>query len=286
MTAKKSFLEDRKIIVKPIIKAGGMNKEDHDGYFMYTGTEIQFVLPYSIKKGRLVTVLTKEEQAFFEEELDEDLSIHKKKDNFWHSFRIKLRKDEKLMSMGYELDLSDPIDNLKWRVLKEHDSIAPSWTDRNRKGSYKFALVDMDELVENKAKGTDAKKKAYIWFGGIENSKTKMRNFLRVYGNRPSDGATSDWLIGEIGSLIEDPRALKRVLSIIDDEDFAMKLFIEDAIEAGAIDKRTRKYYLPGGDPINENDSGLEGTVTALNKYKRDADEIYLRIEAQVKNNK
>ena len=284
MATKKTFLENKKVILKPIVKAGGMNAEGHDGHFMYTGTEVQFVLPYNAKKGRLETILTPEEQDFFEEVLDEDLSIHKKKDNFWHSFRIRIRKDDKLMEMGYELDLSDPIDNLRWRVLKLNPAIAPSWVERNKRGEYKFALVDANELIETKARKTDKKKKAYIWLGSVEHSPSKMINFLRVYGVKPAPDANPTWLKQEIDKYIEND--LDKVLKIIDDKDYNMKLFIEDAVDAGAIVKKNRKYFLPGGDPINDNDPSLKGTVSALNKYKEEGDDIYLRIEAQIENDK
>ena len=284
MANKKTFLENRKVILRPIVKEGGMNPKGHDGHFMYSGTEIQFVLPYNAKKSRLETILTTQEQDFFEDLLDEDLSIHKKKDNFWHSFRVRIRKDDKLMDMGYELDLNDPIDNLRWRMLKLNPAIAPSWAERNKRGEYKFALVDANELVETKARKTDKKKKAYIWLGSVEHSPSKMINFLRVYGAKPAPDANPDWLKSEIDKLIENE--LDKVLAIIDDKDFDMKLFINDAIEAGAIVKKNRKYYLPGGDPINDNDPSLKGTVDALNKYKKEGDEIYVRIEAQIESNK
>lgn len=286
MANKKTFLEDRKIILKPIVKPGGMNPKGHDGEFMYSGTEVQFVLPYNKNKGRLENILTPEEQEFFEEVLDEDLSIHKKKDNFWHSFRIRIRKDDKLMDQGYELDLSDPIDNLRWRLLKIAPEVAPSWKDRYRRGEYRFALVDADEMVETRARDIDKKKKAYIWLGSVEHSPSKMINFLRVYGSRPAPDASADWLKGEIDKLIENKSTLKKVLDIIDDEDFEMKLFVEDAVDAGAIVKKNRKYYLPGGDPINENDPSIDGTVEALKKYKKEGDEIFVRIEAQINNSK
>ena len=286
MVTKRRFLEDRKIILKPIVKAGGMNPKGHDGEFMYTGTEIQFVVPFNIKKARLENPLTPEEQEYFEKVLDEDLSIHKKEKNYWTDFRIKVRKDDKLMTYGYELDLNDPIDYIRWKVLQIVPEVAPDWASRNKRGEYRFALVDSREIVEDKARKADKKKKAYMWLGSVEGSKTKMANFLRVYGMRPPEDATHDWLKSEIDKLIEQPQSLNKMLEIIEDKHFDMKLFIDDAVDAGAIVKKSRKYYLPGGDLINENDPGLDGTVEALEKYKKEGDEIYLRIVAQVNNSK
>lgn len=281
-----NFLEDRKVILKPISKPGGMNPKGHDGEFMYSGTEVHFVLPYNIRKGRLESILTREEQEFFEKVLNEDLSIHNKVDNYWNTFTVKIRKDDRLMRNGYELDLSDPIDNLRWRLLKIQAHVAPSWNERHDRGEYTFALVNEEEMVESRAKVADKKKDAYIFLGKVESSPSKMINFLRVCGKRPSNTATVSFLKGEIDKLIEDPKTIDLVLSIINDENYDMKLFIEDAIEVGAITKKGKKYFLQGGDVINANDPTLEGTVSQMNIYKRDTDDIYLRIDKQIKNSK
>jgi len=281
---KKDFLEDKKVFLKPIVKPGGMNPKGHDGEFMYSGTETHFVLPYDIKKGRLASILTSEEQEFFESKLNEDLNIHKKIDNFWSTFTVKIRKDDKLMRDGYEMDLSDPIDNLRWRLLKIDSHVAPSWAERFDRGDYTFALVEENEMIESRARVADKKKDAYMFLGKIEGSTKKMIDFLRVYGKKPSATATVDFLKGEIDKLIEDSKTIDNVIAIIKDNDYEMKLFIEDAIEAGAIVRTNRKYYLQGGDVINENDPTLNGTVEQLKIYKRDTDDIYLRIDNQIKN--
>lgn len=283
---KREFLEDRKVILKPVIKPGGMNPKGHDGEFMYSGTEVHFVLPYNIHKGRLETVLTPEEQEYFEGALGEDLNIHRKKDNYWHTFRIKIRKDDRLMRIGYELDLNDHTDYLRWKVLQLSPDVAPSWRERFDKGSYIFALADEHELTENRARMADRRKKAYRFFGKIDSSKKKMRDFLRVYGKIASESATLDFLNGAIDNLIENPGTINKVLEIIDDENYDMRLFIEDAVECGAMIKKGGKFYLQGGDAINKNNPSIEGTVEQMNLYKRDTDDIYLRIDTQIKNSK
>lgn len=282
----KSYLQDRKVILKPIVKQGGMNPKGHDGEFMYTGTEVDFVLPYNINKGRLESILTPDEQKYFEELLDEDLSIHKKVDNYWYKFGIKVRKDDNLMQRGYELDLNDPIDYLRWKLLQVQPIVAPSWEARNDKGEYRFALVDEAQLNEAKSQRADRKKEAYMFLGSIENSRSKMYDFLRVMGKKPSPTATPEFLKGAIDDLIENPKTLSEVLAVIHDENYDMKLFVEDAVEVGAIEKRQRKYYLPGGDPINPADPTLNGTIAVLKEYKRDTDDIYLKILTQINESK
>ena len=286
MNNKDKFLEKRKIKLKPIIKPGGMNPKGHDGEFMYTGTEIIFVLPYNVRKGRLESVLTPEEQKFFEEALDEDLSIHRKTNNFWHRFSIRIRKDDKLMDNGYELDLSDPLDNLRYRLLKIQPLVAPDWESRFRRGEYRFALVDERDEEIRHAEQVDVKKEAYLFLGKIEDSKTKMYDFLRVMGKMPPKNSSKESLKKLIDDMISDPKMIHKVLEAAKDEDYEIKLLINNAVDLGVIEKKRNKYYLPGGDPINPMDSTLKGTVEKLKEYKRDTDDIYLMILTQVNESK
>jgi hypothetical protein len=281
-----NFLEDKTVLLKPIVKPGGMNPKGHDGEFMYTDTEVLFVLPYNVRRGRLESVLTRDEQAFFEERLNEDLNIHKKVNNYWHRFNVRIRKDRKLMEEGYPLDLSDPVDNLRWRLLRIQPEVAPNWESRYDKGEYKFALVDQNEIENTRILRSDLKKRAYMFLDSIENSEVKMYDFLRVAGKSPSKDATKNFMKGVIGDMIEDPSDLQLIISIIDDTDYEMKVFIEDAIACGALDKRVHKYYLPGGDAVNTSNPSLDGTIEILKEYKRDTDPIYLRILEQIKQSK
>ena len=153
-----TILIDKQIRVVPILRQHqrGMFPKGHDGEFMYTGCRRGYPLAIDIKRNQLISILTKEEQDFFERELDMEpgsLSIYKKKDNFWHTFYVYIDKD------GVTLNLNDPMDNLKWRVLKVNPEIAPSWEERNNSAEFMFALVDEEYLIHDEVKKSDKLKK-------------------------------------------------------------------------------------------------------------------------------
>jgi hypothetical protein len=284
--AASKVLENRVIRLRPIIRAGGMFNKEHDGAFMFTGTSIRFVLPFDARNNKWPKIFKDlDEQAAFELLLDVDLNFYKKENNFWKTFQIKITKDENLMKNGYKLDLSNPMDALRYRVLQVLPQIAPSWDVRNHDAQYKFAIVDEQEMESIRSKNVDKKKTAYIFLGKVENSKKKMSDFLRVYGLMPPADASTDWLKGQIDDLIENPKTLNVVLSIINDPNYEIKLLIEDAVLCGAIEKKNKKYLLPGGDPINSADPTLEGTVAKLITLKNETDDIYLSIKAKVEQN-
>jgi len=270
-----SILVKKTVKVVPIIRGSSWLHKGHDGEFLYTGCKHSYCLPLDIKKGRLVNILDKEEQEFFEAELfykPGDLSIYKKTENFWKKFRVDVDKN------GMFLDLSDPIDNLRHRLLSVCPSIAPSWNLRFASGEYKFAIVDTDVEVEDRIKAKDKKKKAYKFLGSIENNWDKMYDFLRVFGRKPAKTASKDFLQAEIDKLIEEPASLEILISLIDDKHYDIKIFIENAVQAKAIVKTGKtQYSLPGGDVIG-------GTLDATIEYLTDPknQDVYLQIKAQI----
>ena len=273
-TESVNYLINKKVKVVPVIRNGGWLPEDHDGAFMYTGCFLETCLPVDSRRKQLVQILTRDEQAFFEKELflkPGDLSIYKKEDNYWHSFRIKLDKE------GLSLDLADPIDNLKWRVLVVEPRVAPSWEQRYASGAYTFAIKDEEIETEARYVKGSRRKDAYKFFGKIENNEEKMRNVLRVYGSDPGPKVKRKTLYNKIDELIEDDRTLDKILAVFNDPHFEMKIFIEEAIRCGAIEKKETRYYLPGGDKIG-------GTQLQAIDWLKDGlnQEVYLKIKNQI----
>lgn len=283
MLNRDEVLLNKTIKVVPVIREGSWLPKGHDGEFMFTGCKRGLCLPLD-KTGRFVKIITDEEQKFFEEVLNLEpntLSIYNKASNYWSqtNFYVVLDKE------GITLDLRDPIDNLKWRVLKANPTVAPSWEERFDSGEYAWALVDSNYESEETASNFKRKTKAYALLAKITNSKDKMRDVLRIYGKRTSGDESDEWLQAELSKIVESGKAgVEKLINIFEDTDFEMKLFVEKAIEVGAIQKNKTRYMLPGGDVIGV---GLDDTVAKLKEYKKNTDEVYLTIAARVdKSNK
>jgi hypothetical protein len=269
-----TILIDKKVRVVPVYRTGGWLKEGHDGEFMFTGTKFEFDLPISRKTGRLVSILTEAEQEFFEKKLfmkPGDLSIYKKVDNFWHDFKVRLDKE------GLVLDLSDPMDNLQYRVCMVSPHVAPDWENRYSSGSFRFALQDEEVITQEKVTKANKRKDAYRFLGKVENNAERMRNVLRVYGDKPSANMKREAMYAKLDEIIEDDATLPKLLAVINDPNFEIKLFIEDAIKVGAIEKNKTRYSLPGGDKIG-------GTLTETIDYLKDAlnQDVYLQIKNRI----
>jgi hypothetical protein len=282
---KRGYLQNKKVYLKPVVRGGKMiSSPEHVAYFQYDGASNWFQLPKN-SMGNLVDPFTNtEEKEFFEKELDLDLNVNKKKDNFWNTFFVKITKDYNLMHDGYIFDLSVPLDNLRYRVTKFQDQVAPSWEERLNRGDYRFALVEEGYAEEAEQNNTNKTIEAFTYLGSIQNSIPKMKDFLGVYYLEkkemkfvPED-ADKDWLRKEVKKVIDSEVDL--ALKIINDPSSKIKNFILQAIRCGAVVKSARnKYDVPG--------EGVSYTYDELVKYLTDAEEVkgdvYLKMAAQIK---
>ena len=110
--------------------------------------------------------------------MDENLNIHRKKDNFWHTFRVTLDKK------GTTLNLSNPQDYLSYLVLRANKLyIAPNGSRMGSRATFRFGMMEEDYEANKTASKADRKMEAYMALGVLrEAGKEGMLDFLRIYG--------------------------------------------------------------------------------------------------------
>lgn len=278
------ILMNRIIRLMPVPRRGQMiEDENHVGYWRYNGTKLRFVLPKSRARHTLYPLLTAEEQAFFEKKLGLDLNLYKKVDNFWYTFEVVIEKTDLLMKEGLKLNLADPMDNLKWRLLKIQPMIAPSWEEAYDSGEYILALVDEHKEVVDRSVKANLVENAYKYLLSISGSQMKLYDFLSIYwlqnpkAKRPDKSTAIDLLKEQAQDIVA--KDLKGFLAIAQDPDYDVKLLIHRGISLGAIDKRinSKEYLTPEGRFLG---SSLEQTIKNL--QAGDYQDDYLRIKAVV----
>jgi hypothetical protein len=248
---RSKFLPRKKVAVMPVPRQGAMiDDPKHRGYFMFTDTKVSYCLPYDIKRGSFVIILNDEEREFFEKELGRSLNFYEKdkKKNFWKNFWVVIQKTDDLMTDGMILDLSDVMDNLRYRVLQVVPEVAPSWEDRYESGEYRFALRDVGYTEVELNKKADLNITAYKHFMKIIDSRDKMFDFLSIYwmqntkGKRPSEESSKDMLISNIQGIIDND--ILGFIEVSEDKHYDTKLMIYRAMAAGLITKEsnTRDY--------------------------------------------
>lgn len=287
VTTKATFtLPEKKILVVPVRRKGRWLPDNHEASFLFKHSYFQVVVPKDGRNGELKDPLTKEERDYFESNASGlaveigDLSTLKKKNNFWTNFRVKLDKNV------LQLDLSDPMDYLRYKVLSANtDIVAPSSKEKYAKGTYRFAIVEEDYEHEERVKAASEKKNAYKFFGKIDNSPTKMKNFLNVYytqkpgGKQVPPNAKKEFLIAEIEKLIEVD--LLGFLKLIDDKDYDKKVLIFTAQRTGALVREGMTFKIPDGAVIGDS---LQEVITFFDN-PANSEEV-IKLKARIENAK
>lgn len=272
-------LTEKVVIVKPIVRNGGLLPDDHDGKFMYTRASRWYTTPVN-RANKIVNPLTEEEQEVLEKALNLPKGEMSKDDNkFWANREIALDKS------GRELHLGNPDDYIAYKILLSNsDKIAPSWDARFEKGTYKFALVDTAVETKKTSESVQTKQKAYTALSKISTHKQKMIDAIMVYRISVRDYAKlpaaiqKDALYVIIDDIIsKDPKGF---IDIIEDKDFGVKLLVQKLINNGVatINPLQRNMY-------QIKDTDLIGYPQDLVKLLKDPmnEAIKARLDVQVK---
>jgi len=282
------FLQDKLVEIKVITRATDMFSDKQAGSSMFPGAKVTISLPRSESTRQLIPILSEEGQKFFEKKLhrkDGDLNFYDPNSPFWSTFTFKLSGEDNL-----KLNLADPVDNLRYRILKVMKNVAPSWDARFDRGEYKFAILEdgYDTIETNKK--SDKLERAYEAFGEIKNSIDKLTDVLEVYGKKVPKDAKLDWLQAQVRKMITNEatpktstvQTIDEFLLIVEDKHFETKVLIEKAVQAGALIKSGKTgYKLPGQAPEEVNTANHINEMVEFLQNKKNQ-EILLKIKAQV----
>ncbi len=264
-TVKVNPLKNERIYVRFVPKNDGLPKNHVLAGGKVDGAFTSLCVPILPSTGTYKNVLTNVEKEYLEDALGLDynaLSVYKKENNYWDNFRVSLTKE------GLHLDLSDPEDYIKYKVLLANsDTVAPSVQERldRPKVTYQFEIVRESEETSIENARMDATMASYKEFGKIENDLDTMRVLVEILDTRPyAINTKSDFLKSRINVLIQsDPKTFLRNIT---DPLLHTKVIIRRSQELGKIVKRGDYYYLASdSSPLCEN--GENPTITIAAQY-------------------
>lgn len=225
----------------------------------------EYTVPRLSSSGAYVNVLTNAEKDYLEYALGLEpnaLSIHKRVNNFWETFKVRLSRIER------QLRLSDPIDYISYKVLRANpDFIASSLEELEEfpKASHQFVMIQDNEENKNSLKKLSYSMRAFMLLGKLQDETDVLKMIVEIHEGRPSTGhITADALLSKIHDIISADA--KGFVKIAEDPLLTNKVLLKKAVEKGLVSKRGTYYYIAKDNtPLCSN--GEEPTLAIAAKY-------------------
>jgi hypothetical protein len=294
-----SFLQDRIVSVKPVESSGkwsnllvqGQDRSKDPFLLNKVKRSYQVPLNSEMRGGGVKVILDDQrrvliqkyeesfpngmtQKEFFEKELGVNLNPTLPQDtNFWRTDR---RGRVILTKEGTTLNLGLPLDMLKYLILLSNKMlVSPSYDDRVLKATYEFMIVDEHKVTSKKLEEASVKAQAYVKFAEVTNSKAATIGFIKSLGRTIPATATEDWLKGEVLNIVDSNPIY--FLEIVNHPQYNERIFVQEAIEAGAIIRKGEKRYtLDNGSELGD----LTDTISYL--LNPDNQDVKLRIKAKI----
>ena len=238
-------LRKERVIVRFLPKESGMITNPK--HVLYGGLADMafrdFVVPRLASSGSYVNVLTNSEKKYLENVMgleENALSIHKREFNFWDDFKVRLMKDDTV------LDLSVPIDYIKYKVLLANPSVVAkslSELEEHPLATYQFVMIYENEEDNRNMKKLNAHMEAYMLLGQYRHDINTLRVILETLEGRPvSERAKLESILTKLQDLIV--ANAKTFVSVAKDELLPTKVLMKQCMTKKLITRKGDFYYL------------------------------------------
>ena len=146
-TVKANPLRNEKVYLRFVPKNDSLPKGHVLSGGKADGARMSLCVPM-LRSGQYKNILTNDEKDFLEEALGLDnnaLSVYKTENNYWDNYHVLIPD----VKEGLHLDLSNPEDYIKYKVLlANNDIVAPSVKERMERfqATYQFEMVRESEV--------------------------------------------------------------------------------------------------------------------------------------------
>lgn len=264
----------------------GITDKNHIGYGgLFEGNAVTLCVPVQ-RNGKYKNILTNDEKDYLEDIMGLEngaLSVYNTVNNYWDNYRIRIEKE------GLRLDLSDPNDYIKYKVLlANNEIIAPSVQERidRPKATYRFEIVREGEEDSMENVRLDATMESFKEYGKIENDVDTLRVLIEQLDGRPYSSSESIvFFKARVLQLIQ--KDAKRFLQYIKDPMLHTKMLLRRGVELGKISMKNDYYYLAStGSPLCEQNE--KSTLAIAAKYLNQPanQEIKFMLESEIAKNK
>jgi hypothetical protein len=253
----------KQYVIRPIIR----NKFSGQSYYNKTLTVIMGA--QLSQNGLYKTGLSLADQEHFEKELNLTKgTLSARNGEFWGDMEVRLRNDKLTI-----FNIVNAYDELKFRMLQQHDWIANTEHDVQGNSTARFYIYD----PEAASKIEDAKME--FEFAAIEAFSNatveERRGLLRVFGKKGVDLMSETMVKTELYKQVKsDPKEFIRLATA---KDTPVRALIEALIEKSIL-KKKGTYFYNGEDLLG---SSTDEVVSYLSDLKNQA--VKLALEGKLK---
>lgn len=222
-------VEVKEVVIKPATKI------KFSGVSSYTNTRTTIEGAQIGKGGSYKTGLTpKEEEEFCEKLGLPKGTLNKNNGAFWgHVLDLSLPMDK-----AYTFTVASDMDELKLKVLMQHDLIANNELELAKNPKAQFFIEDKEAKAKIEELSIDLNFQASEAFYGLTNDERK--GYLKLYGKTGVDTMSEKIIKTELyKEITKDP---KKFLDFTKNPDITLRIEIQDMIESGAIKKKGAYY--------------------------------------------
>ena len=267
-----NFLIDKVVKVVPVVRPNSWSykyqitedgKDKTNGAYQFNTALTYLSVPISKKTGIIYRPLDNinkvktvqfpnediTEQEFFERmlglnkgELDvgkyrTDEKGNRYPDTFWQKLgTVKLRNE------ANTLDLSNPMDMIKYKVLMLNKNVvAPSPAEKNKKRTYRFMIVDQEIAEVQEKQDLNTKLEAFAWFARIKADINELKEVMWLSDSRITSTSNYDFVFSYVGKLVNDSPA--NFLKVVQDPHKDSKLLLMRAVKSGSLVLSKEKTY-------------------------------------------
>jgi hypothetical protein len=231
------FTQKEKVRVIPIVRRSDWLPENHDGEFLNQGAKLDIVVPHDESRDHLkdpLAHLDPKEKGKLAKRLGldgaDDLNPLKRHDNYWQNRYVRLKRE------GLILQTDDAYDYIRLCILlSDTDRIAPSWSNRNDKYTYRFAVVRESDETKEEESTIDIKSQAYELFSDIRDNQEALEAILwiRYYEMntyaKPPVNPSYNYAKIEVGKMVDaNP---KDFIEIAGSKDYETKLLVYQGLK-------------------------------------------------------
>ena len=256
-------ITNRQYVIRPIIR----NKFSGQSYYNKTLTVIMGAQLSST--GLYKTGLTQKEEAEFEAELNLPKgTLSKRNADFWGDMEVRLRNDKLTI-----FNIVNAYDELKFRMLQEHDWIAKNEHAVQGNSTARFYIYDPDAAAKIEAEKMEYEFMAIEQFNAA--TIEEKRGLLRIYGKKGVDSMNETMVKAELYKHVKAD--FKEFIRLAKAKDTPIRALLEALIEKDII-KKKGTYFYNGEDLLG---SSTDEVVGYLSDIKNQA--VKLALEGKLK---